>query len=95
VPAPDHRHHLLLLEEHGGKLAKLHGAVGAPALRRAYAARALVGWLAFAAGLRDRADPVAPAELVAEFAWSRVAVEDRVVRWSGERLSLSGGNVVT
>ena len=36
LPRPSYRHHLLLLEEHGGKLAKLHGAVGFPELRPRY-----------------------------------------------------------
>jgi len=88
LPAPVHRHHLLLLERHGGKLAKLHGAVGLPALRIAYDARALCGFLARAAGLRPDTAPVAPAELVAGFAWERVARQDRVVTWDGSRLAL-------
>jgi glutamyl-Q tRNA(Asp) synthetase len=90
LPAPAYRHHLLLLEEHGGKLAKLHGAVGAAELRRAYAAPALLGWLAYAAGLRERAVPVAPRELAADFSWSRVAADDRVVHWTGDALLLAG-----
>ena len=52
LPVPVYRHHLLLLEAHGGKLAKLHGAVGAEVLRSRYDAPSLVGWLAWAAGLR-------------------------------------------
>jgi glutamyl/glutaminyl-tRNA synthetase len=83
LPTPTYRHHLLLLEERGAKLAKLHGAVGWAELRRVYAARELCGWLAHAAGLRARAEPVAPRELVADFAWSRVGAVDRVVRWDG------------
>jgi glutamyl-Q tRNA(Asp) synthetase len=85
---PVYRHHLLLLEERGGKLAKLHGAVGADALRAAYGAPALLGFLAHVAGLRDGADPVTPAELLAEFDWARVGREDRVVLWTGRALAL-------
>jgi glutamyl-Q tRNA(Asp) synthetase len=88
LPEPVYRHHLLLLEERGGKLAKLHGAVGADALRAAYAAPALLGFLAHAAGLRDGAEAVTPAELLAGFDWARVAREDRVVRWTGRALEL-------
>lgn len=86
LPRPRYRHHLLLLEERGPKLAKLHGAVGVEALRRAISARALCGWLAFAAGLLPRPEEIAPAELLAGFAWSRVVDHDRVVRWTGDAL---------
>jgi len=86
LPTPTYRHHLLLLEERGGKLAKLHGAVGWRELRERYAPEALCGWLAWAAGLAARPEPVAPAELLAGFAWERVRREDQVVRWTGEEL---------
>lgn len=88
LPEPVYRHHLLLLEERGGKLAKLHGAVGADALRGAYAAPALVGFLAFACGLRPALAPASPAELLRDFDWARVAREDRVLRWDGAALAL-------
>jgi glutamyl/glutaminyl-tRNA synthetase len=89
LPEPVYRHHLLLLEPHGAKLAKLHGAVGAEALRRVYEAAALVGFLACAAGLRERPEPSTPAELLRDFDWSRVRREDRVVRWSDAALQIS------
>ncbi|MCA9511932.1 MAG: hypothetical protein KC560_14570 [Myxococcales bacterium] len=90
LPEPVYRHHFLLLERAGGgKLAKLHGAVGASELRRAYpSGDALVGWLARAAGLRPTAAPVAARELVGGFAWERVGDADRVVRWTGDALVL-------
>ena len=87
-PTPSYRHHLLLLEERGAKLAKLHGAVGTPELRQAYTPEALCGFLARAAGLRDRADPTTPAELLSTFDWAAVREADRVVRWSGSELTL-------
>jgi glutamyl-tRNA synthetase/glutamyl-Q tRNA(Asp) synthetase len=90
LPEPAYRHHLLLLEERGRKLAKLHGAVGAEALRAHYGPRALCGFLARAAGIRPGEAPVAPEELLAEFAWERVEVRDRVVRWTPPRLLLVG-----
>jgi glutamyl-tRNA synthetase/glutamyl-Q tRNA(Asp) synthetase len=88
LPQPVYRHHLLLLEERGGKLAKLHGAVGADALRAAYTAPALLGFLAHAAGPAPDAAPTTPAALLAGFDWARVAREDRVVRWTGTALEL-------
>jgi glutamyl-tRNA synthetase/glutamyl-Q tRNA(Asp) synthetase len=86
LPRPTYRHHLLLLEPRGGKLAKLHGSVGLPDLRGAYDGAALTGFLATAAGLRAEADPVTPSKLVPEFAWARVRKADRVVTWDGRRL---------
>ncbi len=85
--APVYRHHLLLLEESGGKLAKLHGAVDWRQLRDHYTPERLCGFLAWIAGLRETPEPTAPAELVADFAWSRVGRRDRVVRWSGSELA--------
>jgi glutamyl-Q tRNA(Asp) synthetase len=86
LPTPSYRHHLLLLEPRGDKLAKLHGAVGWRALRGRYSAGALVGWLAHRAGLRETAAPASPRQLLAGFAWERVRAEDAVVRWTGEAL---------
>jgi hypothetical protein len=90
LPSPTWRHHLLLLEERGGKLAKLHGAVGWRELRARLDAEALCGWLAAAAGLRPDAAPLRPADLVADFDWGRVRREDGVVRWTGEALEWRG-----
>jgi glutamyl/glutaminyl-tRNA synthetase len=88
LPDVTYRHHLLLLEERGGKLAKLHGSVGAPELRAEYDAAALCGLLARAAGLVDTPEPTTPAALLAAFSWKRVCEADRVLAWDGRRLSL-------
>jgi glutamyl/glutaminyl-tRNA synthetase len=88
IATPSYRHHLLLLERRGAKLAKLHGAVGYSELRAAYPAPALCGVLAHAAGLRPSAEPVTPRELLDGFAWSRVRDEDRVLHWTGSELLL-------
>jgi glutamyl/glutaminyl-tRNA synthetase len=85
-PTPVYRHHLLLLEPRGDKLAKLHGSVGAPELRRVYDAPTLVGFLAHAAGLVDEAGRPTPSLLLPGFDWKRVCSKDRVVTWDGERL---------
>jgi glutamyl/glutaminyl-tRNA synthetase len=82
LPTPVYRHHLLLLEPRGDKLAKLHGSVGASVLRARYRADELCGMIAFAAGLLDAPTPCWPRDLVAGFSWDRVAQEDRVVVWS-------------
>jgi glutamyl-Q tRNA(Asp) synthetase len=93
LPTPRYRHHLLLLEERGTKLAKLHASVGWDELRSHYDPARLCGWLAQSAGLRNRATPVTPRELLADFEWSRVETRDRIIRWDGRSLiSLDHGN---
>ena len=77
LPQPSYRHHLLLLEEHGEKLSKSHGAAAAfaggaqPAI--------LVGALAQMLGLREEAAPITSRALLDDFAWSRVRAEDWVL----------------
>jgi glutamyl/glutaminyl-tRNA synthetase len=85
-PTPVYRHHLLLLEEQGGKLAKLHGAVGWHELREHYAPERLCGFLAWVAGLRATPADVSPRELLTDFDWGRVRTDDQVLRWTGGEL---------
>lgn len=92
VPVPCYRHHLLLLEPRGDKLAKLHGAVGVGVLARHYDAAALCGILAHAAGLRDQPWPCRPAELVDGFDWARVRSADRVLAWREGALVLDAAD---
>jgi glutamyl/glutaminyl-tRNA synthetase len=87
LPIPTYRHHLLLLEPQGEKLAKLHQSIGADVLRTRYSAPELLAWLAEVAGIGARHRIQSWEALVAEFSWDRVAVEDRVVRWDGFALS--------
>jgi glutamyl/glutaminyl-tRNA synthetase len=82
LPRPAYHHHLLLLESRERKLAKLHGSIGAPALRARYAAEELVGVLAWLAGLRAAPEPCQPRDLLPGFSWERVRREDRLVVWS-------------
>jgi glutamyl/glutaminyl-tRNA synthetase len=83
---PKYRHHFLLLEESGGKLAKLHGAVGWRDLREHYGPDALCGLLAAAAGLIETAARTTPGELLADFDWQRVRDEDLLMHWTGKSL---------
>jgi len=89
LPVPSYRHHLLLLERQGEKLAKLHGSVSLRALRKVYSSTELCGVLAFAAGLIPSPDPTTPAELVSDFSWDRVRGADQIAHWTGERLEIS------
>jgi glutamyl-Q tRNA(Asp) synthetase len=83
---PRYRHHLLLLEARGDKLAKLHGSVSAAELREVYDGPVLCGVLAHAAGLMDAPHPVRPEDLLPAFDWERIRVEDRVLDWDGREL---------
>lgn len=74
---PRYRHHFLLLEPAGEKLAKLHGSIPFSLVRGHYDARGLCSALAAAANLGTGT----PRELLATFDWGRVPREDVVVRW--------------
>lgn len=87
LPVPVHRHHLLLLEPQGDKLAKFHGSVGVPELREEMDAAALRGVLAHACGLAPEPAPVSTDALLADFSWDRVRDADRVLEWDGARLT--------
>jgi glutamyl-Q tRNA(Asp) synthetase len=89
LPTPVYRHHLLLLEERGDKLAKLHGAVGWRELRKHYGPERLCGFLARVVGLRDD-DETTPAELSRDFDWRRVGSDDAIIRWRDDALSCLG-----
>ncbi len=86
VPTPRYRHHFLLLEHHGAKLAKLHGSIPFSRLRARYTGPELCGVLAYAAGLVDKPRPCTPSELVATFAWSRVPTADRLAHMADDEL---------
>ncbi len=92
LPDPVYRHHLLLLEPAAGpgatagKLAKCHGSVAAEALRQTLSATEVCGFLAWCAGLRPDPAPVAPRDLLPDFAWDRVGRDDVAVAWDGRRL---------
>jgi glutamyl-Q tRNA(Asp) synthetase len=83
---PVYRHHMLLLESRGEKLAKLHGSVGIDALRPVYSSAALCGLLAATAGLVRPGLEITPSELLVDFDWRRVRIEDCVLHWDGRRL---------
>ena len=83
---PRYRHHFLLTEAHGYKLAKFHGSVGVPQLRECYQPEELCGILAHLAGLRPDAAPCQPDELLADFSWDKVTREDRNLGWDGTAL---------
>lgn len=77
LPVPRYCHHPLLRAPDGRRLSKREKSLDVGVLREAGTApEALVGWLAWCAGLLDEARPVAAAELVDTFSWGRVCCED-------------------
>lgn len=83
---PSYRHHLLLLETSGGKLAKFHQSVAVPTLRQHLTPEALCGWLAQAVGLTPDPAPIRPADLVNTFRWENLRTADLAVTWDGHTL---------
>ncbi len=72
---PVYAHGPLLLTDRR-KLSKRLGDLSTQTLRRRFTPEALIGRLAFAAGLLDRPESVSARELAADFDWSRVSRED-------------------
>ena len=71
--APEWAHVPLVVGEDGRRLAKRHGDTSLQAFRDGgVSAEALVGWLAVTAGLREKAEPCAAAELVSDFSLDRL-----------------------
>jgi len=67
-PVPDFAHVPLVYGDDGARLAKRHGAIGIAELREAgRTAESIVGELARGAGIIDRAEPVAAADLIEGF----------------------------
>ncbi|MCP3987210.1 MAG: hypothetical protein GY723_22720 [bacterium] len=88
LPTPNYRHHFLLMEQRGNKLAKLHGAVDTTLLRAAMSAPSLVGLLAQAATLRPTNTPTTPTEILQDFTWQRVTPNDQILTWTPPHLTL-------
>ena len=85
LPTPRYRHHFLLLEPDGDKLAKLHGSIPFTLLENRYRGDELCALLAGSLGLRS-----SPArDLVADFDWHDVATIDRVATWTDDGLSIT------
>lgn len=84
-PRPDYRHHLLLLEQHGGKLAKFHQSVSWHEIAKVYRPEAFMGLLAAGLGLRAAGD-CSLAEFVQAFSWAALDDRDRCLLWRDQQL---------
>lgn len=74
---PAFYHTPLLLSPEGKRLAKRDNALGVQALQdRGITGEQVTGFLACAAGLLEKPEPLSPAELVPFFSWDKVPRED-------------------
>ena len=73
---PTYAHVPMLLAPDGRRLSKRDGDLDLGALRQRMTPEALLGSLAFSAGLIDKAQPVSARELAKEFSWEKVRKED-------------------
>lgn len=71
-PHPDYAHVPMLLAPDGRRLSKRDKDLDLGVLRQRVAPEALIGTLAFAAGLIDRNMPISAKELAAEFSWEKL-----------------------
>lgn len=81
IPTPTYRHHLLLCEKQGQKLAKFHRSVGVDVLKQRYSAPELLGIIAHAADLKSEPAACTLQELLDAFNWTKVRTQDRLVIW--------------
>lgn len=83
LPRPSYRHHFLLLEARGQKLAKLHGSLPFEELEQQFTGTGLCGLLAALAGLQPRPEACMPTDLLPAFIWAKVRADDLVFPGSG------------
>ena len=75
-PAPDYIHVPLLMAPDGRRLSKRDGDLDLEALLGRFTAEAILGKLAFSAGLLDRDEAISAKELASVFDWHKVRKED-------------------
>ena len=73
---PQYGHVPMLLAPDGRRLSKRDGDLDMGALRSRMTPEALIGMLAYSAGLIDSRQSISAKELAAEFAWSKLKKED-------------------
>lgn len=76
---PDYYHVPLLCAPDGRRLSKRERDLDLSALRQTHSAQQLLGKLACLAGLLERPEPAAAAELAAQFDWSRVFTKNIMI----------------
>lgn len=76
---PVYCHAPLLVVNDGRKMSKRNGDLSMEVLRKTHTPEQLCGKLAYIAGLIKHPDPVAPIDLVSEFSWDKVPVENIIL----------------
>ena len=79
-PHPSYYHLPLLTGADGRRLAKRNFDLDLAALREDYTPEALIGKLAFLAGLLDREEPVKLSDLVEKFDWKLVKKDNILLK---------------
>ena len=75
-PHPEYAHVPLLLAPDGRRLSKRDQDLDLSALRQRLSPEALLGILAYSAGILERPEPVSARELTGEFSWNKMKTED-------------------
>ena len=75
-PHPAYGHVPMLLSGDGRRLSKRDKDLDLGVLRQRTTPETVIGVLAHAAGLTDRAEPISPRELALEFSWKKLRQED-------------------
>ena len=73
---PEYAHVSMLLAPDGRRLSKRDGDLDLGALQQRMSPQMLLGFLAYSAGLIEKAEPVSAAELATEFSWQKIRSED-------------------
>ncbi len=76
LPHPKYAHVPMLLAPDGRRLSKRDKDLDLGALRLRHSPEAVIGTLAFAAGLTDRRGPISAAELAEDFSWDKLRSSD-------------------
>ena len=88
LPHPEYAHVPMLLAADGRRLSKRDKDLDLGELQKRMTPPQLIGWLAHAAGIIDRAEAISPRELAKEFSWekihgTRITVDTRTLPQNG------------
>ena len=78
-PHPEYAHVPMLLAPDGRRLSKRDRDLDVGVLRQKTTPEAVTGFLAHAAGLLAKPEPVHPRDLIPLFSWDKVGTQDRIV----------------
>ena len=78
---PEYAHIPMLVAPDGRRLSKRDGDLDLGALRKKMTPQALLGVLAYSAGLIDANEPVSAMELAEEFSWEKLKKEDICIKF--------------